>query len=223
VNQSPKFEIKNLKKTLKDITISDDLIVSEKPKFDFHICKICYSLVREPISCNDCDEIFCLFCIEESKKLSSKCPICRKVFKERKINKFNKSIIEDLVISCPFECKEIIKYGLFLKHLELCLNIPKIYKCSLCYENISIENNNLEKISNHEQNCEKIKLTCRNCGKCFMQNYYNEHKFICEKRINKCNRCERFVLEKCKYDHLENDCKLYCELVLLLKNILYKI
>jgi len=41
---------------------------------------------------------------------NSKYPHLGKVFNERKINKFNKNIINELIILCPFDCKQKIKY-----------------------------------------------------------------------------------------------------------------
>lgn len=203
--------------------ITEDLIVSDKPKIDFHICKICYSLVREPISCNDCDEIFCLYCVEESKKSNNKCPHCRKTFNERKLNKFNKNIINELIIECPFDCRNKIKYEFFTKHLENCGNIPKIYNCKLCKKSLNTENKGLDLIEMHKQTCEKIVLKCGNCDNKVNKEDWELHNKNCEKRISKCLKCSRVVLDKFINEHIQNDCKLFCEVVNVLKVVLKKI
>ena len=40
-------------------------------------CPICLSVVKQPQQHGECGKLFCLSCINEHKKKSSKCPHCR--------------------------------------------------------------------------------------------------------------------------------------------------
>jgi hypothetical protein len=67
-------------------------------------CNICKLIVFEPVSCKECDKLFCKACIDQWNK---PCPLCNKSFKGVPLHKLLKRFLNDILIKeCPLKCGE---------------------------------------------------------------------------------------------------------------------
>jgi len=113
---------------------------AEAQTMEYNTCKICYSIVKDPICCNQCEDLFCSSCLNDWINDGKGCPHCRaKPFKESRINRFVKNMLNNIVIVCPSGCEEKFIYENLIKHLETCKKTEKISLCKLCNHEIKLE------------------------------------------------------------------------------------
>lgn len=198
---------------LENVFISEDLIIEDKFKFDFLNCKICYSVVRDPVSCNLCEDLFCSFCLDFCLDKKNKCPHCRDFpFNERKINKNIKNILNEIAIKCPLFCGDVLKYKSLEDHLEICSSRPKLYTCNSCSFETKVENNDIKDVKSHNEECPNIKFKCPDCNQIFNKELINEHLNKCEENFFNCEVCTLKIPKKFSASHKDFYCKLIFEL-----------
>jgi len=213
INEHLDYKIEPIKVDFQDVFISEDLIIQDNFKFDFFNCKICFSVVRDPISCNFCEDLFCSFCLDICLNKKNRCPHCRgSPFYKRKINKNLKNILNEIDIKCPLFCNEIFKYKNLEKHLNLCTMLSKIYICNLCSYHVKVEENDLKQVKIHNDECPEILYKCPDCKKNFNKRVINEHMTFCEEKLFKCLNCSLKIPKKFSNSHKEFYCKLLSEL-----------
>jgi len=223
---SKKYEITKKKIEFSNLYLDEELVVDKNnPINDFLLCKVCFSIVKDPKSCQECDEIFCGDCIKNFSKNNNKCPNCRNApFKEMKINKFNKIVLNELKLFCPQNCKQIVSYENLMKHLDICEKITKIYKCKLCNWEEEVLEGNMRQVYNHDIDCSAM-IQCPFCFNDLETSEFEEHtsKF-CEEKIINCEICKIKFPTKFKNAHDEFFCKKFELFVDLVdENILKKL
>lgn len=208
----PDYQIKNLEVDINKLYLKEGLILHNKPTENFFICKLCSGIVKTTKikCCENCEDLFCNSCFEKWLNKNDKCPKCEiSPFKDMKIHKFMKSTIDEMIIKCPFECDEDIKYEHLNLHLNKCENKPKTYICNLCQENININNYNkqISLINNHNNSCAYISAKCKECNKDVLNNFTTQHLKVCEERLIKCGKCNIAYNLKNEKAHEEFYCK----------------
>jgi len=86
------------------------------------ICTICENIFIRPIRCANCDNHFCLKCIEEwLVNNPGNCPLCKN-FKIINTSPLLNTLLSNLKIKCLnfFNCNEILGYDFLFKHEENC-------------------------------------------------------------------------------------------------------
>jgi len=187
----PTYSIENISIKIQDIKLARELIINEKPKQDFYICKLCNGIVREAKCCNNCDDLFCKICLEETLNLDkNQCPACNESpFVARKINKIINQTINDLELRCPYGCNQIIKYENIESHLKLCDYASKLYKCDLCNEKIKIENGDSKLVISHNEKCPNLLIRCSFCSLDIKKSYFDIHLNECMEMLIYCEKC----------------------------------
>lgn len=206
---------------------------NENQSMDYYTCKFCYSIVKDPICCSQCDDLFCSFCLKEWINDGRGCPHCRaKPFKESRINKFNKNFLNNIQIICPVGCEDKFKYEYLNNHLKTCKKTEKIYLCKLCnYEikfEIKNENNHtrdkINELSKEDENeLEEKNSNIINENEVNRENdsyeYYckelKKHSEICPEIIFECCYCNENIKNFNVPNHLEicfNNSKIKCEI-----------
>jgi hypothetical protein len=213
-------------KEFDDVKLKETLILYNKPKVEnlnFHICKICNCIIKDPKACDNCDDLFCDLClksyftsyklkIKTTKKTKKKlfeednkinlCPECKHPFKEGKISKITKAILDQIVIRCPWKCQKIIRYGDLRTHFKLCKNIKKIFKCKLCDTVLKIcDENELNEIEKHNVECEKLLFECGFCKSHFNKKEIGMHIVNCQERLISCENCDMVYPNKVRASH----------------------
>jgi len=124
-------------------------------------CSICLDILVNPVDLKDCQHTFCKECIDEYIKKSTKdsrdfnvsCPKCRKKIKKRsdvvQAHLFLRSLLSEIMLECKFKCGEVVQYGQFEKHVDMCEDNPKNFvSCEPCAAKMS-----QKKLWEHQQNC----------------------------------------------------------------------
>jgi len=133
-------------------------------------CNICFNIPLNPISCNECEDLFCSKCINTFLMRHNNCPSCKEVFQFRKMNKKLKNLLDSFSFKCPLNCGKSFYYKFFKNHLDssCCkLNVKCPY-CNLDFRIFSYKE--------HEANCLKRK----NFGNC-MDFCQKSKQKICQK------------------------------------------
>lgn len=216
------FKIEEISIDYESLDLSENLILYEEKQkdiFDFCICKICFNLVRNAKSCNQCEDLFCSFCLKFCLGKKNKCPHCREFpFCERKINKNVKTLLGEISLKCPLFCGEIFKYKNMDKHFEKCTHKPKHYICELCDLIIKVESNDLSQVTKHNKECPNTLFKCPDCNKDFKFKDIDSHMMQCRYNHFFCKKCnfeipkkfslahKHFFCEKfTKFNNLENN------------------
>jgi WD40 repeat protein len=194
-------------------------------KFPELLCQICLCLVLDPLSCQNCDSIYCSKCIKQYSRYSGLCPNrCRLVLKP--VNRIVKNMINQIKIKCIFffkGCKEILNHEKFENHINTCEFGPYLCLAKNCYS-VDI----LSKMTSHTKFCEyfnmlknfgsrvfaeknqsKLKTICPYCKDNFQENTILVHSFLCERQSVVCKTCDvRMSLREYRNHDLNNSCLL---------------
>jgi len=194
----------------KEIQIGEKYIIDYQPYIDQFMCKICTSLVKNPISCSQCDNLFCSDCLKEPLKFNTKCPLCNvEPFEEGRLNRIVKNTLYQFKILCPLECKEKLLFENLEKHLkEHCKNSKRIKTCNLC----KVELKNEAEISEHDNNCKEIQFNCSYCKKYFKNDLIDDHIKECSEKLIECETCICKIPFKLKNKHENYSCSLLSEI-----------
>lgn len=97
----PEFSISVLNLNMDKIDLTEkEKYIYNKIEFqtnDYYTCKICCTLVKEPKSCAECDDLFCAKCINNWLSRNNFCPHCKSApFKERNISKLTRSVLNNI-------------------------------------------------------------------------------------------------------------------------------
>ena len=96
-----------------DIINKDDYKVIEP----IIICSICCGILYDPMLCTQCENCFCLECINDWKRKSDTCPFkCKKAKYQE--SKLAKRVLGILKIKCKNGCGEIINYSDIALHYD---------------------------------------------------------------------------------------------------------
>ena len=180
-----------------------ELIKTETKFHSILKCIICNGIIRNPISCKDCSQMYCKKCTENIKK----CPNCNNILKRRSIDENIKKILDLVEFNCPNKCGESLNIHNFENHI---LNCEKsLYIC--CIEGCEFIDTK-EKIEAHIKDCALKTLLCKYCKENIEKINFKLHQEKCKIEKIFCKYCgvEKNREELCK--HLNNDCKINLEI-----------
>ena len=140
-------------------------------------CPICYNLIWDIVSCNNCGNFFCQYCIEKSiKNTGNLCPQCRARPLKLEKSKGFKKFFNNIKIKCKNKnCKKIIDYFEYLNHLEKCEF--RLYYCK-------------NEGCNYKDTLTNIKV----------------HSSECPYRIVSCEYCKNSIKKNMLENHIKNEC-----------------
>jgi hypothetical protein len=129
------------------------------------LCTICTGILFDPVQCQTCENCFCKGCINSWLKKSQSCPFkCGStVYKDSRLVK---TILSELIIKCPLDCSNEIKYENIESHFNQCeKNIINCPTCNSRVLNSSIvENKKVKELENEvaalKKENDKLKLMC---------------------------------------------------------------
>jgi hypothetical protein len=179
------------------------------------MCGICNSLLSNPVLCDNCDNCFCVDCIENYvKEHNGACQSCD-VFAKREV-KQNAAVIKMLVqlqILCSFEgCGAKVPYPELGSHEAAC--VYRLMPCPNqgCKERFSAENQMAHAkaceyapvlcphckqegipkkvLPNHIRDCPQAPLVCEACKKSVSANLLQQHLQDCPEVEVQCQKCE---------------------------------
>ena len=212
----------NIPKSENEGIFDDYIQTTDKECLETFTCQICSCLAWDPVSCPQCDKIFCRSC--RLKYGDNKiCPFKCNTYNIREMTRNEKGYLNRISIKCTnFGCSKYIPYSEYKSHLEKCEF--KKYHCknksckaeglfsemkthsALCkYRTIPCKKCRQEVIISemkmHERKeCPEIITTCRLCGLKMKRGIYvKEHKSVNNDNAN------------CLKRQLENLSKLYKE------------
>ena len=168
------FESDNIKSSKKKI-INDETIIKEPPhensidpyriqfnneedknKINDLLCYQCQNFPLNPISCSECNTIFCKECIDSYNK----CLNCNSIFKQGEILDEIKNLYSNIKIKCKYKecgCDEILSSNDLLNHENNCK--LKLGKCTFCNNEFKYE-----ELYSHIKNCKNNERKCTICG-----------------------------------------------------------
>ena len=165
-------------------------------------CLFCLFIVKQPISCGNCDTLFCTKCIEDHLKRSKECPQCRKAFTHKSINRIISGILQRLQFYCPLKCKTVLTQESIYVHLPKCKNLERI-KCLHCntimqYDHSLTEEDNYDL---HKKDCSLLTTPCLYCEEMVVKSKWVEHLKKCEMNLYNCTQCRDYFPSKFKEAH----------------------
>ena len=205
---------------------------------DFITCEICYNILLDPICCKNCKKKYCKKCINsyfnnKTNNNQNRCPICRKFFESCEIDQTTKDLFNVIKLKCFYfkNCKEILIYDNFIKHINSCEKgeykcntkncyfigyldsiIPHLYECGLSNIECKFCLKNYPKIifDEHFEKCKNEIFSCIYCNEKMKKYKINEHeKLNCLKYPVKCKNCGEKILREKLNEHLSNKFNCY--------------
>ncbi len=194
-----------------NIKLDEDLFIGgNKEDIREFNCVICLQIVDLPIACNKCESLMCTNCIDVYLKINEKCPKCKENYSKKTINRILMNILNRSEFKCPLNCKEIVSYEKYKKHLEICENLDEKVTCIYCKEIVYL--NEDFNFFNHEDICNQLKANCPFCDICVKKIEYPQHLDICEKGSFICDKCNKVILIKYKSHHDDYFCNEFIEI-----------
>jgi hypothetical protein len=100
---------------------------------EYFICPVCYFVASEPVSCSECEQIYCQGCLLKYREIKeNQCKVCKNPSNVSKLRKFPRKVYESFFLYCPnynYGCrfeggiKEIHEHKDFCDYKKLsCLN-----------------------------------------------------------------------------------------------------
>ena len=167
-------------------------------------CSICCSILYDPMICTQCQNCFCLGCINDWKKKSDTCPFKCKNAKYQE-SKLAKRILGILKLKWKNGCGETINYNDISSHYdEKCPKIDfrkKYYELKKKYDKI-IKQSKIDLIN--DENIDKINIEELNKNLIPDFNYLSKHHkhklgFVSTNRQGwKCNLCKTSLSNQVK-------------------------
>lgn len=138
------------------------------------ICDICKNILLEPISCSECQHIFCSSCINHwmERKQQNIC-IYRCDFSKKQVPPVMIQLLRKLKLKCKYSengCQEQIDYDFLAEHEKNCEYHKK--KCHGCKEKILKKD-----YESHVCQCEMISIVCGDCGNEMTRKDFQLHNF----------------------------------------------
>lgn len=155
-----------------------DLVIGEFRSFIHDIaCIICFNIVWDPISCENCHTIFCRDCMNQWLEFSyGTCPN-RCEYREMELNKFSKKLLSKIKL--------------------LCINRDKGCKAEVNYESYETHVNSL---------CQFAKVNCVGCQNAFYRKDIRDHLYLCEEMYINCEKCKKSMKKKDLKQHISSQC-----------------
>ena len=137
------------------------------------VCPICLGLVWQARACSLCENVFCKKCIDQSlEKLSTACPLCRRVYREKAPSIEVQTYLSNLKISCrnlAFGCEELVAYADLDRHQTQTCRYPT-KECSICNDFILVND-----FIQHEISCQPLFIQCSICSETIHRQLLSRH------------------------------------------------
>ena len=178
-------------------------------------CQICKEIPLNPITCKNCETIYCNECLNNNN--IKKCNINCERFEKKDLSNLLKKLLSKIKLRCYFYesgCEEIILFKNFINHIKNCEYSE--YICSNCQffgnkrqciihyltkENLII-NDNKKNINDNN----KI-INCEFCKERIPFNSYLEHKNLyCTEIVEECNECKIYYKRTKLINHSKIEC-----------------
>lgn len=141
-----------------------------------------------------------------------------------KMHKFMKSLIDEIILKCPLECTEEVRYGDLTEHFSLCRNISRLYICNLCKDEVFIQDNSQNYlIAMHNDSCPYVTVECRYCKQEVVKEFIDEHLRMCDAVFISCSICKLSFAQKFEKAHNEYYCKKIFDLKDILITFIFKL
>lgn len=142
---------------------------------DETICLICKNIFWDPVTCAECQNCFCSFCINHWL-LTAKNKVCpnRCKFEPKKAPPVIFKLLSKLKLKCKnFEsgCKEEIFYDSLKEHEKNCEYDSK--ECAGCFKKFL-----LKELAGHENECDLVTVKCQFCTTIMIRKEYKIHSEI---------------------------------------------
>ena len=204
------FKYKDWKKINKGFPF--DFIKTETKFHSILKCIICNGIIRNPISCKDCSQMYCKKCTENKQN----CPNCNNILNIKSIDVNIKKMLDLVEFYCPNKCGGTLNIHNFENHI---LNCEKsLYIC--CIEGCEFIDTK-QKIEIHIKECALKTLLCKYCNENIEKINFKIHKekFKIEKIV-----CKYCGIEKSREElikHLINKCKINLEIYYCMNSFKY--
>jgi len=170
-----------------------------------YFCKICFSLLKEPKCCGECEDLFCSQCLNETLSKCDRCPLCREApFKESKVNKTVRNTLNSIEFLCPLNCTEKLSLENIAKHFTECKKCDIYFVCKICDEKINKE----EELKAHISYCPEESVKCAFCKFDFKNKEIEYHLANCAERLINCGECLCLMPIKNENSHPDYFCGL---------------
>ena len=126
----------------------------------FH-CGICYSVLKEPVTCQKNEHYFCKACITEHLKNSPTCPTCQDKLLPDTLTqapRILRNYLNELNIRCDYSgrgCKEVVQLAQLQDHVEVCGFAPVLCPNEGCFAEV-----NRQEFASHQKALCKFRACC---------------------------------------------------------------
>eukprot|EP00347_Sterkiella_histriomuscorum_P008217 403345930 len=211
--------------------LSCDRVVNQASLKEELKCRICFGVLRDPQECKNCENCFCLSCLEEWFKSNYICPMkCSQEpdFKS-KAHKIIRNMLSELVICCQFQefgCQAQISYDKLEDHenfeceFEMLECNAKEQGCDVRLKRKEMTTHKIictymptqcdfcklmvkrKEIQAHWMHCEEAELSCEFCHSVVKRKSYLIHvNALCEEFVMNCGRCSGTYKRKFRAFH----------------------
>jgi len=181
-------------------------------------CQICKEIPLNPITCKNCETIYCKECLNNNINKIKKCNINCERFEKKELSILLKKLLSKIKLRCFFYesgCEEIILFKNFINHIKNCEYSE--YICSNCQffgnkrqciihyltkESLIIKDNK----KNNNDNKNEI-INCEFCKERIPFNSYLEHKNLyCSEIVEECSECKIHYKRTKLINHSKIEC-----------------
>ena len=170
------------------------------------ICAICLDIVWEPQNCEECEALFCEYCISKWLDSNSNCPTCNSYYISQRLPRIVKNILSRLKIYCKYlenGCNKEIFYENIIIHEKEC-----DYQIVICNNKDCNFQDKLFNYKKHKEICPFENLNCQWCKDNFKRFEIEDHEKLCDLKLVKCKNDEctfQLYLKDCQF-HEEEYC-----------------
>jgi hypothetical protein len=141
--------------------IDIDRVVNMSHSREEVICPICKNVFLDPVTCEKCENYFCLTCIQIWLKNSRNKCINRCEYNQKKVPPILNRLLSKLILTCENKengCDEKINYDSIKSHVKSCE-----FRIEIC---VGCKQKFLKKdLLQHFVECEVIEIKCEICDK----------------------------------------------------------
>jgi hypothetical protein len=158
----------------------EEYVISKDKLVEAHYCGICKSILLNPVSCANCESLFCQSCIKDFVFNNNSCFTKNCMFSENKLSKLAMKILDYINFCCmnyKDGCEATLSYSQFLAHIQNC--DYRYVKCNFCETKLMNK-----ELAQHILECDFAIIICEICSAKFNKTEYKYHKLqTCIKSI----------------------------------------
>ena len=163
-------------------------------------CRICHGVLMSPLECNQCENCFCMSCLQKWLKESGTCPFkCNGEpdFK-MKPHKIIRNMLSKLKLRCRNTengCEDVIDY----EKLEIHEEVECLYEMYDCPEKEFGCKERMKRgmIDKHlRESCQYAHIECMYCHNKYLKKEIRSHLTECDSALMTCQYCKLQFLKK---------------------------